>query len=155
MEEHVESRPYPPSDSEQGADRKGLPLCPFRQRATIQCLNVRGLALASNKVKVKTLEESLEVENSVGIFLTETWLDESVTNAELQMNNYEIYLADRMSRARGGAAICLRKNLQCKQVFTYSNSVVESLIVKCKFLKCMFICVYRPPSTSIVSGNKL
>ena len=90
MEEHVESRPYPPSESEQGADRKGLPLGPLRQRATIQCLNVRGLALASNKVKVKTLEESLEVENSVGIFLTETWLDESVTNAELQMNDYEI-----------------------------------------------------------------
>ena len=72
MEEHVESGSYPSSENEQGADRKGLPLGPIRQRASIQCLNIKGLALASNKVKVKSLEESLEVENSVGIFLTET-----------------------------------------------------------------------------------
>ena len=64
--------------------------------------------------------------------LSETWLNENVTNAEIQMQDYEIFRADRLSRARGGAAIYVRKDLQCKQIFNFSNTVVEAVILKCK-----------------------
>ena len=33
--------------------------------------------------------------------------------------------------------------------FSYSNGVVESLIVKSKKIDTLFICIYRPPSTTI------
>ena len=86
-------------------------------------------------------------ENSIGIFLCETWLDNTISDAEIQMNDYEIFRADRESRSRGGSAIYLRKELQCKKDFSFSNSVVEIVMVKCRKLKSLFICVYRPPST--------
>ena len=56
----------------------------------MKCLNVRGLALTSSKAKVNIIEDSLEMDNSIGIFLTETWLDESIYDAEIQMNNINI-----------------------------------------------------------------
>ena len=103
--------------------------------SSIQCLNVRGLALLSNRVKVQTIEDSLLYENSIGIFLCETWLDNTISDAEIQMKDYEIFRADREGRIRGGSAIYLRKELQCKKDFHFSNSVVEIVMVKCRKLK--------------------
>ena len=149
MEEHdAGPRSESTTKDEERADREGLPVGPVGQRSTMQCLNIRGLALVSNRVKVQTLEDSLELENSIGIFLTETWLNDSVLDAEIQMEKYDIHRSDRSSRTRGGVAMYVRKELQCKKVFSYSNSVVETMIVKCKKLKSLLICVYRPPSTS-------
>ena len=84
------SEPIPTSVQE-GADREGLLDGPIRKRATIQCLNVRGLALVSNRVKVQTLENSLVLENRIAMMLSEIWLSDNISNAELQMDNYEIF----------------------------------------------------------------
>ena len=48
---------------------------------------------------------------------------------------------------RGGAAIYLHTSLNCKTSLSYSNSVVEFIVVKCKNLDTIFICVYQPPRT--------
>ena len=90
----------------------------------------------------------LETENSIGICLTETWLDDSVCDGEIQMKNFEIFRSDRSVRQRGGAALYLRKELYGKSIFKFSNSVVEALIVKVRKLRSLVVCIYRPPSTS-------
>ena len=110
-------------------------------------MNIRGLALISSKAKVSILEDTLEKDNSIGIMLTETWLSDEISDAEIQMENFEIFRSDRISRQRGGAAIYLRKELHSKVFNAFSNSVVETLIVTCKTLKIVFVCAYRPPST--------
>ena len=46
------------------------------EQTNIKCLNIRGLALSSNKAKVSTIENILENDNSIGNFLSETWLDD-------------------------------------------------------------------------------
>ena len=116
-------------------------------QTNIKCLNVRGLALISNKVKVNLIEDLLEHDNSIGIILSETWLDESICNAEIQMENFMLFRSDRSNRQRGGVALYLRKELNAKLVSAFSNSVVETLIVTCKKLNTIFISIYRPPST--------
>ena len=81
------------------------------EKSSYQCLNIRGLTLVSNCVKVSSLEDTLEYENSIGICLTETWLDESISNAEIQMSKYEIFRSDRKLRQREGVTLYLRKEL--------------------------------------------
>ena len=63
------------------------------------------------------------------------------------MENFVIYRSDRCVRQRGGVALYLRKELNAKLYSTFSNSVVETLIVTCKKLNTIFICIYRPLST--------
>ena len=79
-------------------------------QSSLKCLNVRGLALVSNKGKVDTIEDSLEIDNSIGIIISETWLDNSISDAEVQMSNFEIFRSDKIGRQRGGLALYLRKN---------------------------------------------
>ena len=74
----------------------------------------------SNKVKVDTIEDSLEIDNSIGIIISETWLDDSISDAEIQMSNFEIFRSDRLGRQRGGVALYLRKNLNGR-IFKFSS----------------------------------
>ena len=94
------------------------------------------------------------LENSIGIALTETWLSEDIKDAEITIENFDIFRADRVNRSRGGAALYLRSDLNCKMVNNFSNSVVETVIVKCKKLDMIFISVYRPPNTKVCEWNQ-
>ena len=75
--------------------------------------------MASNRVKVDTISDMLVSNNSVGIMVTETWLDDSVLDAEVQIPGYDIFRADRKGRRRGGAATYLSSELQCKLELSY------------------------------------
>ena len=114
-----------------------------------QCLNVRGLKLKSNRVKVDTIADMLNVNNSVGIMLTETWLEDSILDAEIQIQGYDLFRADRIGRKCGGVATYLNSDLNCKLELSFSNGIVEALVIKCKKLDIIFVCVYRPPNTSV------
>ena len=87
-------------------------------------------------------------ENSLGVILTETWLTSDINDAEVNIDGYTIYRSDRKVRMRGGAAIYLRNDLNGKLESSYSNTVVEYVIVKVKKLDTLFISIYRPPDTS-------
>ena len=79
--------------------------------------------------------------NSVGIMVTETWHDDSVLGAEVQIPGYDIFRADRKGRRRGGAATYLSSELQCKLELSYSNSVLEALVIKCTKLDIPILCI--------------
>ena len=86
--------------------------------------------MASNRVKVDTISDMLVNNNSVGIMVTETWLEDSVFDVEVQIPGYDIFRADRKGRRRGGAVTYLSFDLQCILKLSYSNSVVEALVIK-------------------------
>ena len=110
--------------------------------------------MCSNRTKVETVSDMLELNHSLGIGLTETWLSEDIENAEIQIEDYSIYRADRSHRSRGGVAAYLRSDLLCKTAFSYSNSVCEALLIKCKKLDIVFGVLYRPPSTTVEEWNQ-
>ena len=116
-----------------------------RPKATIQCLIVRGLSLCSNRTKVDSIRDMLEINNSLGIGLTETWLSKDIDDAEIQIEDISVFRADRKQRSRGGAAVYLKSDLLCKSVLSYSNGVREAVLVKCKKLDVVFGVIYRPP----------
>ena len=96
-----------------------------------------------------SVRDMLEMKNSLGIGLTETWLSEDIDDAEIQIEDFSIFRADRKQRSRGGAAAYLKSDLLCKSVLSYSNGVCEAVLVKCKKLDVLFGVIYRPPSTSL------
>ena len=67
----------------------------------------------SNRNKVSLLSDKLSLNNSIGIALIETWLSEDISDAEIQIENFDIFKTDRVNCARGGAALYLRSDLNC------------------------------------------
>ena len=80
--------------------------------------------LLSNRNKVSLISDKSELENSIGIALTETWVNCDISDAELYKENFDLFRADRDDRSRGGTAIYLNSDLNCKQIFI---SLMEQL----------------------------
>ena len=57
------------------------------------------------------LKDSLDYDNSIGCFLTETWLNQDILDAEVSLEGFNLFRGDRVGRARGGAAIYLKDRL--------------------------------------------
>ena len=91
--------------------QSGLPDGSPRIKIAYQTLNVRGLVLISNRNKVSLISDKLDIDNSIGISLTETWLNSDICDAELTIENYYSFRAYRESCIRGGTAIYLRSDL--------------------------------------------
>ena len=73
-------------------------------------------------------------DNSLITFVTETWLDNTVEDAEILIPGFTVYRGDRVGRMRGGSAIYMRDNLFSKKVSNFSNGVVDIVITKCEIL---------------------
>ena len=87
--------------------------------------------------------------NTMAIVISETWLDESIHNAELSISGFTIYRVDRNNRMRGGVCIYVRNEHSVSPVTSFSNSVVEILILKNDILNGLMIGIYRPPDTKV------
>ena len=51
------------------------------------------------------LIDSINRENSLGIFLSETWLHAGIKDAEVAVEGFNLFRGDREGRERGGAAL--------------------------------------------------
>ena len=71
----------------------------------IHCINIFGLLLQSNRSKSTILGDMLVRDNSLITFVTETWLDNTVEDAEILIPGFTVYRGDRVGRKRGGS-IC-------------------------------------------------
>ena len=94
------------------------------------------------------LLDSLNRDNSIGVFLSETWLHDGILDAEVSLEGFNLFRGDREGRARGGSALYLREYLNGRKGKSFSNGVVEYVIVTSKVLEAIFISIYWPPDTS-------
>ena len=54
--------------------------------------------------------DSLNRDNSVGIFLSETWLEEGILDTEVNLKGLSLYHVDIVWRSRGGVALYLKES---------------------------------------------
>jgi hypothetical protein len=83
----------------------------------------------------------------VSYLITETWLDESVANAEIHIDNYNIVRSDRC-RNGGGVCMYIRKDLACSPRSDLHSNNLETLwidILLPKTKPILIGTVYRPP----------
>ena len=80
--------------------------------------------------------------------MSETWLDESVTDSEIWIDNYSIVRKDR-SRNGGGVCTFIRNDISFTLAQNISENELESIWIEILLPKSKPIIVgtcYRPPS---------
>ena len=95
------------------------------------------------------LKDTLNVDNSIGIFLSETWLSNDIMDAEVNLDGFSLFRGDREGRSRGGTALYLKDRLNGRFVKSFTNGVVEFVIATTKVLDAIFLSIYQPPDTSV------
>ena len=106
--------------------------------------------MQSNRNKVKYLRDTAKESNAPFVVLTETHLKPDILSAEVKIEGYSLYRADRgPNKSHGGVAIYLRDDLTGQLVAVGTNSMCETLAIKVKTLNLLLIAVYRPPNSTL------
>ena len=72
-------------------------------------LNARSLKIREHLVQIKELVN----DENIGVFaVSESWLNSSTTNAEVEISGYKIYRLDRKHKKGGGVCIYGRKEFK-------------------------------------------
>ena len=101
--------------------------------------------------KVDELRAVFESSKPLFIATTETWLNNSITNMEVDINGYSIERHDRSS-CGGGVAIYIKNGLKYERKIQLEESDVEAIFIEfklCKNFPCLLICAYRAPNQHI------
>ena len=109
--------------------------------------NIEGL-ITRNKPKKQVISE-MALERKIDVIcLTEIHLNGSFVEAEVHMDKYILYRADRsQGRKKGGVAIYLRKSIAAtaEMLVSHSNSYVEIVVIYIRDSRVMLATIYRPP----------
>ena len=112
-------------------------------------LNIRSLV---NKLSL--FQSYIYSSNFDVIYLTETWLSESIFDQEVLPTNYNIYRKDRPSRG-GGVLIAIKDTIPVSVISSnLSNNAPEIIAVRLNLRKLIVCsCVYLPPCPSDSDTN--
>ena len=115
-------------------------------------LNIRSL---KNRNHFLQLREFVRVTNYHIIILSETWLNKSVKNAEVEIEGYKIFRLDRKDKRGGGVCAYIRSPLKAQILKDLSGTSTTWfqqlwLQVQYKKIRSFVICaVYRPPDCHV------
>ncbi|CAB3994395.1 Hypothetical predicted protein [Paramuricea clavata] len=125
---------------------------PTNSDTTKPDLNVRLLRNIAHLTEVKELVNL----HKIDIFtISETWLNSTVTNSEIAIEDYKIYRLDRLHKRGGGVCAYIKKNLKAsvlKELSQISESSFHQLWINIQSKKnrSIIICVtYRPPDCAL------
>ena len=92
---------------------------------------------------------SLNNNNNLVLTLTESHLHENIDNAEISIDGYTPYRADRIGNIKGGIIVYIKDNWQSQIEVLDSGSInlIEYLVLYIKKINLIFITVYRSPSS--------
>lgn len=119
--------------------------------------NVRGLRTKLCTFKLNVISNSHDI-----IFITESWLNDTVVNSELiDENQYSIFRRDRSSASSfkkegGGVFIAVRNSLR-PEVLVNFNSEAEDVwvMVRLNNIRMYLCCVYLPPGDELAAASFL
>lgn len=85
------------------------------------------------------------------ICLTETWLDQAISDERVNIPNFKLYRLDRENKASGGVAIYVKDTINSSVSNQVTQPDIELLGVKvaCNQQPNLYVtCVYRPPNST-------
>ena len=104
--------------------------------------------MCQNKSKINFLEELCD-SNSIFIALTESHLNSSIEDSEIQINNFNVTRCDRKDRKGGGVVLYVKSSFTTRALLSYCNTVCEVLIVEVVKPHMFVVLIYRPPDASL------
>ena len=123
-------------------------------------LNAQGLDPSINSASAWKLQHIIENYISPSIFtpyiyVTEGWLKPHITDAQVNIPNYQVLRADRKQRSRGGALLYIHQALPVSDEQSYDEYFCQATMCTIKPTNTIIVCVYRPPDTTEVSTKNL
>lgn len=127
---------------------KGLKVCH---------LNVRSLPNHLDEI------HALVLSNNFDLFLmSETWLNSTYDNSEIELDGYELHRYDRIHKSRGGGVAVYTKNSLISKRVTLLDNTCGSVEYVCLEVrqhhrgpKIIFIVLYRPPDSTMELYNHI
>ena len=124
----------------------------------LECAYINARSIANKK---KELELYLNEENIDIMGISETWLNESITDSEMNINGYTFLRRDRnnMQKKRGGGVAFYVKNelnlIQREDIF--ETNFPESIwcTIDCKGVNTLLGICYRPPDSLKLNDEAL
>ena len=124
-------------------------------------LNIRGLIPQTVPSKIPFINDELSESSAIAFAITETWIDESHLDAELNIAGYTLLRQDRTrkkakrGRSSGGVAVFIRDDyaISSEIAYTYTDGVIESLGIHITALNLILVVTYRSPDNSGQANN--
>ena len=142
----------PGMDNCSGIDGVGAEKRQSRPNINIAHLNLRSLKNKDHYI----LAKDLAMKHKLDIFtVSETWLDDSVADIEVNFPGYTIYRLDRQGKRGGGVCAFVNENFKSERLndFSYiSESGLHQLWLKIQVrnFRSFIICTaYRPPESPL------
>lgn len=111
-------------------------------------LNIRSLRNTAHLLQLREFALS----NGIDVLtISETWLNSTVSNSEININDYKLQRLDRLHKKGGGVCAYIRKEIKAvvlKEITEISETNFHQLWIKLQYKKSksVLICVsYRPP----------
>ena len=110
--------------------------------------------------KLHCLSEEIKTIEKSSIFvpfitITETWLKPYINDAQINIENYNVFRADRKAFKNGGALIYIHNKIIVEDNASYDDGICNAVACVCSNWSCIIICIYRPPNASINSFNNM
>ena len=118
-------------------------------------INCRSFLPKKDEIMWITLSSNIDV-----LCLTETWLNETTSNAEILFDGYTLLRKDRIDKGGGGVAIYIKQSLQfIERPNIISDNMLEMLwaeiILKDSKDNFLVSCLYRPPNAPPIYYNAI
>lgn len=129
----------------------------IKNKLSVCCVNIQSIC-ARNFSKLDELRQISQSSAVDLICVTETWLNEKIDDAVLEIDGYYAIRHDRMGRLGGGILIFIKKGIQCslleKSTATPGGSYTEYIFVELVIgnVKLLFGTVYNPPEVNCVES---
>ena len=101
----------------------------------------------SLKNKINEFRTISEIHRCAVICLTETHLSQDIFDAEVYINNYNIFRSDRSDgHEKGGSCIYVHNSYACNLIDTFEAPDSIAIMIDFSNFKLILACVYRSPS---------
>ena len=128
---------------------------PWNSIKSLCCLTINARSLLN---KINDLRTISYTSSPSLIAITETWLDSSIPDSKVSLDNYVCYRHDRSEGAGGGVMICVHKSLKSHIVELRAPQPLE-LVCAMVYLKnnskLLAGTIYRPPKFDASSDRGL
>ena len=115
-------------------------------------LNIQGCdasALSTLLWKLPFVEEFItDASESYSIIsITETWLKPHISDAQVKLQNFNVYRSDRLNRERGGCCLYVKDNLIVSNELKFDGKFCGVVCCTIESTKSVVFSVYRPGDT--------
>ena len=96
----------------------------------------------------KEVDRLVELGYSVPfIAITETWIKDHITDAQINIVNFNTFRSDRKMSRHGGTVLFINKKIIINEVSYFDDDFCSGVICLSKATKSIISCIYRPPNS--------